>query len=421
MRKHHPVVAEDAVALARRAGGGDGDALGQQVAAATLVGGHGGPLDVLVVERSFDIDRQLPTHALVLIGQGHRLQHRAARVELCGERIVHRVVLLHVHRIFDDEFLCDREHAAQVEGADAGRVVKEVQQVAAATCLAQCAHTQCRQNLPHFVRDVQQVLSQRARVALEHLGVGCQPRRALDVAVLGHHTLEHHQRGGPELEAVRSQQRRLDHVAGRLVRAGAAQHHLLSYSIGAERLMHFGDTDFGRPPRILEARDRRRARAAGIARHVDDIGARLGHAYRNGSDALGGHQFDDHPDPGRLAIVDQLGEVLDRVCVVVGRGRDELDTRCSTAGGRDLDGHLRSRKLAAFTGFSALADLDLEFLEHRVGKVASPHPETAGGELLDAGAADSAVSADVLTALTAVGEAANQIGSMCHGLVCRGH
>ncbi|SIG05937.1 Uncharacterised protein [Mycobacteroides abscessus subsp. abscessus] len=185
--------------------------------------------------------------------------------------------------------------------------------------------------------------------------------------------------------------------------------------------MHFGDTDFGRPARILEARNGRRARAAGIAGHVDDIGACLGDTYRNGSDALGGHQFDDHPDSGRLAIVDQLGEVLDRVCVVVGRGRDELDTRCSTTGGRDLDGHLRSRKLAAFTGFSALADLDLEFLEHRVGKVAGPHPETAGGELLDAGAADSAVSADVLTALTAVGEAANQIGSMRHGLVCRGH
>ncbi len=174
--------------------------------------------------------------------------------------------------------------------------------------------------------DVEQILGQGARVTVEGLGIGGQAGGALDVAVLGHHALEHHQRGGAELEAVRAEQRGGDDIAGRLVRPRAAQHDLLPDSVGHQRLMHFGDTDFGGTPGVLEAGDGRGTGAAGVAGDVDDIGTGLGDADGDGADALAGDELDDHPYPGRLAVVDELGEVLDGIGVVVRWGRDQFHT-----------------------------------------------------------------------------------------------
>ena len=265
--------------------------------------------------------------------------------------------------------------------------------------------------------DVQQVLGQGPRVAVEHLGVGGETGRALDVAVLGHHALEHHQRGRAELEAVAAEQGGDDHVATGLVGAGAAQHHLVPDPVDAERLMHLGHADLGRAAGVLEAGHRRGPGAAGVAGHVDHVGAGLGHPDRDGADAFGGDQLDDHPDAGGLAVVDQLGEVLDRVGVVVRRRRDELDPGCAAPGGGDVDRHLRRGQLAALAGLGALTDLDLQLLQHRVGQVAGPDAEPSGGELLDPGAADRPGPGVVLAALAAVGHRADHVGAVGDGLV----
>ena len=80
----------------------------------------------MIVEHPLDIDRELAADALVLVCQLSGWQYRAVEVELLGERIVHRVVLLHVHRILDYEFLCHSQHAAQIEGADARWVIQQM-------------------------------------------------------------------------------------------------------------------------------------------------------------------------------------------------------------------------------------------------------------------------------------------------------
>ena len=84
---------------------------------------------------------------------------------------------------------------------------EQLQQIGAATGLAQGFQPQRRQNIPHLVRDIDQVLGQRARIAFKGLGIGGQPSRALDVTVLGHDALQHHQRRRSELETVATQQR----------------------------------------------------------------------------------------------------------------------------------------------------------------------------------------------------------------------
>ena len=198
-------------------------------------------------------------------------------------------------------------------------VGEQLQQVGAATGLAQGFQPQRRQNVPHFVRDVDQVLGQRARIAFEGLSVGGQTCRALDVTVLGHDALEHHQRRCPELEAVTTQQRRLDDIRAGLVGARAAQGDLLAQAGAAQRLMHLGEADFSRAAGVLQRCDLRSAGPAGVPGDVDDISPGLGHADGDGANALGGDQLDDHPHPRGLTIVDQLRKVFDRIGIVMGR------------------------------------------------------------------------------------------------------
>ncbi len=92
---------------------------------------------------------------------------------------------------------------------------------------------------------------------------------------------------------------------------------------------------------------------------------------------------------GVLQVVDQLGEVLDRVDVVVRRRRDETDARRGVPGLRDPGIDLVPRQLAALTGLRALGHLDLDVLGAH--EVLAGHPEPTAGDLLDLGLAGVAV------------------------------
>ncbi len=89
-------------------------------------------------------------------------------------------------------------------------------------------------------------------------------------------------------------------------------------------------------------------------------------------------------------VVDQLGEILDRVDVVVRRRGDQADAgrRVAQAGDRLVD--LVARQLAALAGLGALGDLDLELVG--VDQVGGRHAEPRRRDLLDRRAAQIAVS-----------------------------
>jgi hypothetical protein len=141
---------------------------------------------------------------------------------------------------------------------------------------------------------------------------------------------------------------------------------------------------------------------------------------RDRPDADLGHELDVDPGPvvGVLQVVDELGEVLDRVDVVVRRRGDEPDARRRVPGLGDVRVHLRPGQLPALAGLGALGHLDLDVVG--VHEVLARHAEASGGDLLDGAAALGVVQAlGVLAALSGVAapaEAVHRDGERLVGL-----
>ena len=117
-----------------------------------------------------------------------------------------------------------------------------------------------------------------------------------------------------------------------------------------------------------------------------------------------------------LQVVDQLGQVLDGVDVVVRRRRDQPDAGRRVAGLRDPRPHLVAGQLAALAGLGALGHLDLQVVG--VHQVLGGDAEPSAGDLLDGRAAGRVVQPlDVLAALAGVGLAAEAVHRDREGLV----
>ena len=152
-----------------------------------------------------------------------------------------------------------------------------------------------------------------------------------------------------------------------------------------QRLVGLGQPELPGRADVLDRRQRRGAGPTRVAGDVDVVGAGLGHAGRDRADAAAGDELD--ADPGgridRPQVRDELGEVLDRVDVVVGRGTDERLAGLGAPERRDVGGRLATGQLAALAGLAALGDLDLELVG--VDEVVGGHAEAGRGDLLDPG------------------------------------
>ena len=136
-------------------------------------------------------------------------------------------------------------------------------------------------------------------------------------------------------------------------------------------------------PGVLDRGQRRGARAAVVAADQDDVGVGLGDARRDRPDADLGHQL--HGDAGVrvgvLEVVDQLGQVLDGVDVVVRRRADQAHARSRVADLGDPGVDLVAGQLAALAGLGALGHLDLDLAG--ADEVLAGDAEAARGDLLD--------------------------------------
>ena len=155
--------------------------------------------------------------------------------------------------------------------------------------------------------------------------------------------------------------------------------------------MGLGETDLPRRTRMFDRGQRRRARAALEARDRDMVGPALGDAGRDRPDADLGDELHRHQAfrVDVLQVEDQLRQILDRVDVVVRRGRNETDARRRMTHPRDGGIDLMAGQLAAFPGLRALGHLDL----HHVGvdEIFRRHAEATRRHLLDGGAHGIAV------------------------------
>ena len=216
-------------------------------------------------------------------------------------------------------------------------------------------------------------------------------RAGVEVADAHHHAAGDDERRGREAELLGAEQRRHDHVPPGLDLAVDLDDDAVPEPVAQEGLLGLGQAELPGRAGVLERGERRGAGAAVVARDEHDVGVRLRDAGGDGADADLGHEL--HVDAGArvgvLQVVDELGEVLDRVDVVVRRRRDQPDAgrRVPRPGDPGID--LVARELAALAGLGALGDLDLEVVG--VHEVLARDPEAARGHLLDGAAAQVAV------------------------------
>src|SRR5690606_15972285 len=82
-----------------------------------------------------------------------------------------------------------------------------------------------------------------------------------------------------------------------------------------------------------------------------------------------------------LQIVNQLGQILDGVNIVMWRRRNQTYSGSRIANAGNLRINLVAGQLSSFTGLGALSHLNLYFLS--VDQVFTGHPESSGRHLLD--------------------------------------
>ena len=286
------------------------------------------------------------------------------------------VLLLHVEARHVGRHIGLGEQAAEVQapGLPVLDALLGVQQVAAADQVVELADAQLRHDLAHFLGDEEEVVDDVLGLAGELLAQhrvlrGHAHRAGVEVALAHHDAAFDHQRRGGEAELVGAQQRADRHVAAGLHLAVGLHPDAAAQAVEHQRLLRFGQADFPGAAGVLDRRPGRGAGAAVVAGDHHVVALALGHAGGHGADADLGHQLDADRGMRRdvLQVVDQLGQVLDRIDVVVRRRRDQADAGHRVAQLADVLGHLAAGQLAALAGLGALGHLDLDLVGRRPG------------------------------------------------------
>ena len=258
------------------------------------------------------------------------------------------------------------------------------------------AEAQLRHVFAQLLRDehheVHHVLGLAFELRAQHRVLGRDAHRAgVEVTHPHHDTSRRHQRRGGETELVGAQQRRNRHVAAGLELAVGLHVDAPAQVVEHQGLLRFGQSQLPGRSGMLDRTPRRGAGAAVMAADQDHVGLGLGYARRDRADADLGHQLDADARAvvGILEVVDQLGQVLDRVDVVMGRRRDQSHARSRVANLGDEVIDLVAGQLAAFAGLGALRHLDLQLVG--VDQVIAGDAEAARRHLLDRAAAPVAV------------------------------
>ena len=247
---------------------------------------------------------------------------------------------------------------------------------------------QPRQMLAHVLgqegHEIDDLLRRAGELAPQSLVLGGHPDgAAVGVALADHEAADGKKRRGADAELLGAEQCRDDDVPARAQPAVDPQPHPLAQAVEGEHLMHLGQPDLPGDARELDGGERARTRAAGVAGDGDHVRMRLRNPGRHGADAGACDQLYAHARGGvdLLQVVDELGEILDGVDVVMRRRRDQGHPRRRVPEPRDQLGDLVARQLSALAGLCALGDLDLQLF--RMIEVFGRHAEAARGDLLD--------------------------------------
>ncbi|GFZ47935.1 hypothetical protein JCM24511_05682 [Saitozyma sp. JCM 24511] len=203
------------------------------------------------------------------------------------------------------------------------------------------------------------------------------------VASLHHDAAHGDERGGGETPLLGTEERRNGNVATGPDLTVGLDGHTATEVVENQRLVGLGETELPGETGVLDRSPLGSTGTTVVTRDGDVVGLGLGNTRRDDADADLGDELDGHAGAGvgRLEVVDELLQVLDRVNVVVRRGRHEGDTGGRVTGATDRRRHLVAGKLTTLSGLGTLGHLDLELVG--IGEVVGSDTETTRGDLLD--------------------------------------
>ena len=169
--------------------------------------------------------------------------------------------------------------------------------------------------------------------------------------------------------------------------------------------------------RIVDGALGGRPGAAVVAGDQHHLGTGLGNAGGDGTHAGLGDQL--HIDPGIpvgvFQVVDQLGQILNGIDIVVRRRRDQADAggRAPGLGYPGVD--LAAGQMAPLSGLGPLGHFDLDLLGG--AQVGAGHAEPGRGHLLDGAVFVRAEPGRILAALAGIGLAPQAVHGLGHAAV----
>ncbi len=409
---------EGAEALPGRAGEVEADGvLGQAlgaVAAGDFAAQHGadGAMDVANLQAG--LDRRLVLQRLAGAGDQLVIEGPVEAVVL-GDEAAAADAARHGGAVENGRVI----QAARLPVVDGGAHAEPIH---AADHFVHAAEAHLSHQLARLFGDEEEVADKVLGLALELAAQGRvlggdADRAGVEVALAHHHAAQRDQRRGGEAELLGAEQGGDDHVAAGLHLAVHLEADTAAQIVQHQHLLGLGEAELPGRAGVLDGAERRGAGAAVVAADQDEVGVGLGHAGGHDADAGFGDQLhrDARPRVDVLQVVDELGEVLDGVDVVVRRRRDQLHAGDGVAHAGDDLVHLAAGELAALAGLGALGDLDLKLVG--VDQVVGGDAEAARGHLLDGAAAPVAEALLVFAALAGVGAAAEAVHGDGEGLV----
>ncbi len=205
-----------------------------------------------------------------------------------------------------------------------------VEQIGAADQVVELADAQLGHDLAGFFGNEEEVVHDVLRLAREALAQhrilgGDADRAGVQMALAHHDAAFDDQRRGGEAEFIGTEQGADDDVAAGLHLTVDLDADTRTQAVEHQGLLGFGQAEFPRRTGVL---DRRQRRSAGTTVEAGDhhvIGLGLGHTGGHRTDTDFGHQLDRDRRAwvGVLQVVDQLGQILDGVDVVVRRRGDQ--------------------------------------------------------------------------------------------------
>ena len=375
-----------------------------------------------------DFARKFRTHRAVGIVNNSAKFHRSALIK----RILHErqeFATVEVDKFFLDVLLVVRLHAA-IDCFENLREVKiaslvernrlvAFEQVAAATSFFERMEAKACKDFTDFVcnkvEEVFDVFRLACKTLAEFSILRCNTHRALvRMALAVHHAAKAYEQVCRKSKFFGTEESCHHNVTARLELTIDLELDAATQVIEHKCLFRFGNTKFPREAGMLDRSKRRSTRTTIVARNEHYIGMSFRDTRGNRTHAHFGHKL--HRDTGlrvRITqIVNELGQVFDRVNIMMRRRRNQRNIRNRVTDTRHELVHLVSRQLATFTRLCTLRHLDLQIL--CMAEIVNRYAKAARSNLTDCRATDIAVcrrsiAVWVFTTFTAVAHGSDAV------------